>query len=268
MGGVTLSAGNVDQFTVAIDPDTVNEEIVFVTGVNSDTLTVVRGRAGSSQVSHTAGATVRHVLTSDDLTFYTTGTATADGAIPKTLTTTTGDIIYASSANTPARLAIGSTGQALVVASGIPSWGSVTTTPRIGQVVSTTSATDTTSSSSSWVDMTNITLAITPTLSTSKVLVNFTFNLKAELGSTTDVVLVQYRIVRGSTAIYNGYFGEQGHTSVGAYYYLPVSLNYLDSPATTSATTYKLQMQKVSATAFGVQNYSSSSSIILQEVLV
>jgi len=77
MGGVTLSAGNVDQFTIALDPDTVNEEIVFVTGVNSDTLTVVRGRAGSSQISHTAGAAVRHVLTSDDLTFYTTGVDSA-----------------------------------------------------------------------------------------------------------------------------------------------------------------------------------------------
>ena len=45
-----------------------------------------------------------------------------DGKIAKTLTTTTGDIIYASSANTPARLGIGSSGQVLTVASGIPSW--------------------------------------------------------------------------------------------------------------------------------------------------
>jgi len=42
--------------------------------------------------------------------------------INNTLTTTTGDIIYASSANTPARLGIGSTNQVLTVASGIPSW--------------------------------------------------------------------------------------------------------------------------------------------------
>jgi hypothetical protein len=42
--------------------------------------------------------------------------------IPNNLTTTTGDIIYASGANTPARLGIGSTGDVLTVASGIPSW--------------------------------------------------------------------------------------------------------------------------------------------------
>ena len=45
-----------------------------------------------------------------------------DAKIPKTLTTTTGDIIYASSANTPARLGIGSTNQVLTVSGGIPAW--------------------------------------------------------------------------------------------------------------------------------------------------
>ena len=45
-----------------------------------------------------------------------------DGKIAKTLTSTTGDIIYASGANTPARLGIGSSAQVLTVASGVPSW--------------------------------------------------------------------------------------------------------------------------------------------------
>lgn len=40
----------------------------------------------------------------------------------KTLFTTTGDIAYASGASTPARLGIGSAGQVLTVAGGIPSW--------------------------------------------------------------------------------------------------------------------------------------------------
>ncbi len=70
LGGVTLGAGNVDQFTVALDPDTTNEEIVFVTAASSDTFTIVRARAGTSGVQHTAGATVKHVLTSDDLNAF------------------------------------------------------------------------------------------------------------------------------------------------------------------------------------------------------
>ena len=70
MGGVTLGAGNVDVFTVAIDVDTINEEIVFITNQSSDTMTIVRGQAGTSAVTHTAGASVKHVLTSYDLTNF------------------------------------------------------------------------------------------------------------------------------------------------------------------------------------------------------
>jgi hypothetical protein len=52
-----------------------------------------------------------------------TGTvALTSGVINNTLTTTTGDTIYASSANTPARLAVGTTGQVLTVAGGVPTW--------------------------------------------------------------------------------------------------------------------------------------------------
>jgi hypothetical protein len=42
--------------------------------------------------------------------------------INNTLTTTTGDIIYASGANTPARLAIGTSADVLTVSGGIPAW--------------------------------------------------------------------------------------------------------------------------------------------------
>ena len=75
MGGITLAPSNADIFTVALDVDTVNEEIVYVTGVAGDTLTISRGQAGTgtpavSGVAHTAGASVKHVLTSDDLVFF------------------------------------------------------------------------------------------------------------------------------------------------------------------------------------------------------
>ena len=70
MGGVTLGSGNVDVFSVAIDVDTINEEIVFITNQSSDTMTIVRGQAGTSAVTHTAGASVKHVLSSYDLTNF------------------------------------------------------------------------------------------------------------------------------------------------------------------------------------------------------
>jgi hypothetical protein len=113
MGGVTLAAGNVDQFTVALDPDTINEEIVFVTAVSTDTLTVVRACAGTTGVTHTAGAAVQHVLTSDDLNFYTAGVATANAAIPTTTVDAKGDLIAGTGADAVARIAVGTNGQVL-----------------------------------------------------------------------------------------------------------------------------------------------------------
>jgi hypothetical protein len=113
MGGVTLAAGNVDQFTVALDVDTQNEEVVFVTAVSSDTLTIVRGRAGTSAISHTGGATVKHVLTSDDLTFYTTGVATADAAVPESIVTAKADLLVASASGVVDNLAVGTNNQVL-----------------------------------------------------------------------------------------------------------------------------------------------------------
>jgi hypothetical protein len=80
LGGITLDAGNVDIFTVAIDHDTINEEIVYITAVSGDTFTISRGQAGTgtpgvSGITHTAGASIKHVLTSSDLIFFRNGSS-------------------------------------------------------------------------------------------------------------------------------------------------------------------------------------------------
>lgn len=106
LGGVTLAAGNVDQFTVAIDPDTNNEEIVFITANSGDSFTIVRGRAGSSAISHGSGATVRHVLTSDDLTYF-------NATLPATLITAKGDLVVGSGDAAADNLAVGTDGYVL-----------------------------------------------------------------------------------------------------------------------------------------------------------
>lgn len=107
MGGVTLAAGNVDQFTVAIDHDTISEEIVFVTGVSGDTLTIVRARAGTSGITHSGGASVKHVLTSDDLDYFTTTATIVGTAINASTFTNKGDIITATGAGAVTRLGVG-----------------------------------------------------------------------------------------------------------------------------------------------------------------
>ena len=113
MGGVTLAAGNVDIFTVALDVDTQNEEIVYITEVSGDTFTIVRGQAGTSAISHTGGATVKHVLTSADLKFYTAGVATADAAVAKSIVTAKADLLVGASSGVVDNLAVGSNNQVL-----------------------------------------------------------------------------------------------------------------------------------------------------------
>jgi hypothetical protein len=113
MGGVTLAPGNTDIFTVALDVDTQNEEVVYITQVSSDTFTIVRARAGTSAIAHTGGATVKHVLTSDDLNFYTAGVATADAAVPETVVTAKADLLVGASSGVVDNLAVGTNGQVL-----------------------------------------------------------------------------------------------------------------------------------------------------------
>jgi|688.fasta_scaffold251482_2 hypothetical protein len=55
-------------FTMVLEPDTANEEIVTVSALSSGTtVTVVRGQDGTTGVSHDSGAAVRHMVTARDL---------------------------------------------------------------------------------------------------------------------------------------------------------------------------------------------------------
>lgn len=54
------------QFAAAIDPDTVDEEIVLVTGVAGATFTITRAFDGSTAKTHSAGAVLRHVAIAKD----------------------------------------------------------------------------------------------------------------------------------------------------------------------------------------------------------
>lgn len=110
MGGIVLVAGDI--FTVALDPDTVNEEIVYITAQSGDTFTITRAQAGTSAVTHADGATVRHVLTSADLTYFRVGVETADAAVPKSTLTTKGDLLSRTS-SAVTRVAVGTNGYVL-----------------------------------------------------------------------------------------------------------------------------------------------------------
>ena len=113
------------------------------------------------------------------------------------------------------------------------------------QVVSTTYATEATSTSTTYADS-GLTLNITPSAATSKILALVSF----AQGSTRDgdYAATRVRLMRGATQIIE--MGGGGHKQ--AYYFQSIgityillrdmfSFTYLDSPNTTSATTYKVQ---------------------------
>ena len=89
-------------------------ELGYVDGVTSAIQTQLDAKAASSTAVTLTGT---QTLTNKTLT-----SPVIASVINNTLTSTTGDIIYASAANTPARLGIGSSAQVLTVASGVPSW--------------------------------------------------------------------------------------------------------------------------------------------------
>lgn len=136
----------------------------------------------------------------------------------------------------------------------IPSVGGTvltTTSPKAGnviQVVSTTK-TDTFSiaSSSTYADITGLSVSITPTSASSKILVIVNIGASSISQGGTSA----YRLVRDSTAIGVGTpsgsrqgasFRFFNGTSDGNCSYGGLGFNFLDSPATTSSTTYKLQV--------------------------
>jgi hypothetical protein len=179
--------------------------------------------------------------------------------------TTLGDIEYRSAtANTNTRLAIGSTGDVLTVAGGVPSWVAPAGGGKVLQVVSTTNSTAKTITSTTYTD-TNLTLSITPTLATSKILILITqMSNTSSSGSTNKGSGL--RIVRGATTIYEPAPGkyEMQYVQAGSGpidVLAPISLVYLDSPATTSSTTYKTQGALNSTSDSASLKYQTGSSI-------
>ena len=115
----------------------------------------------------------------------------------------------------------------------------------VSQVV--TSANQTSSSQTSLVDITGATLTVTPKSTSNKILLMFDLGAFTNNGSTFPIPY--YAIVRGSTVIHQKsgfYLDARSSGTVFGQQLFRVCMSYLDSPSTTSATTYKLQYKSAS----------------------
>ena len=123
---------------------------------------------------------------------------------------------------------------------------------RVLQVVSTAKTDTFSATSTSYTDITGLSVSITPTSADSKVLVFCDMNI-----SVSGDIAASFQLVRGSTAIALGdAAGSRTRATFGLSPAAAVAntvsggFNFLDSPATTSATTYKVQLRSNSGTVY------------------
>jgi hypothetical protein len=136
--------------------------------------------------------------------------------------------------------------------------------PAVGnviQVVQGTYSTQVITSSTSLVD-TGLTASITPKFATSKILV---FISQAGLNMQTASTGINLQLIRGSTSIYS--FGKYTLYTSTTNMNGGISGCYLDSPATTSSTTYKTQfLRQDGSGSVQAQGFSDTSTITLMEI--
>jgi len=173
----------------------------------------------------------------------------------------------------------GSSGQYLQTnGSGVLSWAGA---GKVLQVVQTTKTDTYTTNSGTWATPTGLSVNITPSTTSSKILIFATVTLAGQTAATTAMA----RIRRGSDAIY---VGDQGQASTersygqfynedSPYHSVPIVGIYLDSPGVDTQITYDIQVksQNSGATVYvnrtqGDRNSASdsrtASSITVMEV--
>ena len=216
-----------------------------------------------------------------DIEGVTAGVGISGGGTSGTVTITNsmataidakGDLVAGTGADTFARLAVGANGTVLTADStettGLK-WVAAAGGGKVLQVVMGTGSTSTSVTSTSYVDS-GLSATITPSSASNKILAliaQYCF-----ISDNTDLAGIAYQLVRDSTAVYvvdrAGTFGAgiyaQGVPSVQ----LGILLNgnYLDTPATTSAITYKMQAKVPSGDTAIFQQLSQISTLILLEI--
>jgi len=182
------------------------------------------------------------------------GTNGTDGTDLTTTLTTQGDLVYRDGSGLQ-RLGAGTSGQVLQTGGtgANPSWGTVSSS-MVSAYAET--STDQTVASASLVDLTGITVTVTPSSTSSKILI---------VGRVAGIPASGFglAIIRGATNIFESESANEVYP-VNQYEVNPFS--YIDSPSTTSSTTYKIQVKTYTGDSCDFQS-GGTSNICVVEIL-
>jgi hypothetical protein len=234
---------------VAYFPQTANNCIVSLNGViqSPTSAYTISGSTIIFSDSLTASDTIDFILVLGDVLAIGTpsdGTVTNAKIAASTIdltTKVTGTLPYTNGGTGLATL--GTAGQALVVNSGATALQYSTVGATAGQVIQVLSATDATSrstTSSSFITASNtLSVTITPSSTSNKIFIISNFNIH----TTANETYAEMTIFRGSTnlnSVNSNYGMGRIWSRVDSRPVYPMAISYLDSPATTSATTYQI----------------------------
>ena len=182
---------------------------------------------------------------------------------------TDGNIISYDASGNPVAIATGSDGQVLTStgAGSPPAFEAAAAGGKVLQVITATTTTQVSTTSASYVDS-GLSAAITPSATSSKILVLVSMDIICSRGSA-GYFRAQIQLLRGSTQLLYNHFGGYSNVGTDNAEYGTNNRTYLDSPSSTSAVTYKTQVQVNSGATLKLQEGGASSrpsTITLMEI--